>query len=325
MWSVVGHEWAVALMRRSLVESRVGHAYLITGSPQIGKTTLARTFAQALNCTHPQVTERPCGACRACRLVRDGNHPDVQIIEPDGLYLKIDQIRALQHQVALSPVEGHWKVYILREMERATTEAANALLKTLEEPPSHAVLLLTASEVEALLPTIVSRCQPIMLRPLSRQTVEQALIERWQVSPERASLLARLSGGRLGWSVEASQKPSVLERRSQRLDELQELMGQGRAERFSCAEKLGRDPATLREVMSLWLTWWRDLLLLVHGSSATLTHQDRSEELHHLAEKLQVEQARQAVGAIRAAIQGLDRHANPRLTIEVLMLNLPTL
>lgn len=325
MWSVVGHEWAVALLRRSLAEGRVGHAYLITGSPQIGKTTLARTFAQALTCTHPQVTERPCGACRACRLVSEGNHPDVRIIEPEGAYLKIGQIRALQHQVALSPVEGRWKVYILREMERATTEAANALLKTLEEPPSHAVLLLTAGEVEALLPTIVSRCQPIPLRPLHRQTVEKALVERWQVSPEQASLLARLAGGRLGWAVEAGQKPFVLERRSQRLKELQELMGQGRAERFAYAEKLSRDSATLREVMSLWLTWWRDLLLLVHSSTASLTHQDHSENLHRLAVKLQPEQARQAVEAIRTAIRGLDSHVNARLTAEVLMLNLPTL
>lgn len=324
MWSVIGHEWAVALLRHSLAEGRVGHAYLITGSPQIGKTTLARTFAQALNCTHTEVADRPCGACRACRLVSDGNHPDVQIIRPEGLYLKIGQIRAMQHQVALSPMEGRWKVYILREMERATTEAANALLKTLEEPPSHAVLLLTASEVEALLPTIVSRCQPITLRPLNRQAVETALADRWQVPPEQALLLARLSGGRLGWAVEASQRPAVLERRAQRLGELKELMGQGRAERFAYAAKLSRDPSIMREVMGLWLTWWRDLLLLVHGSTAMLTHQDLGADLRHLAQSLLPEQALQTVEAIRTAIQGLDSHANARLTAEMLMLNLPT-
>lgn len=324
MWPVIGHEWAVALLRRSLAEGRVGHAYLITGSPQIGKTTLAQTFAQALNCAHAEADERPCDACRSCRLVRDGNHPDVQVIEPDGAYLKIAQIRALQHQVALSPMEGRWKVYILREMERATAEAANALLKTLEEPPSHAVLILTASETEALLPTIVSRCQPIPLRSLSRQVVQQALVERWQVPPERASLLTNLSGGRLGWAVEVSQKPSLLERRLQWLDELRALMGQGRAERFAYAEKLSRDPAILREVMALWLTWWRDLLIMAHGSAATLTHQDRSVDLHHLAERLPAAQALQTVEAIRAAIQALDSNVNPRLTAEVLMLNLPT-
>ncbi len=324
MWSVVGHEWAVALLRRSLAEGRVGHAYLITGSPHIGKTTLARVLAQALNCAHPEADERPCGECRSCRLVSNNHHPDVQFIGPDGVYLKIGQIRDVQRQVALSPLEGRRKVYILQDMERATVEAANALLKTLEEPPSHAVLILTASEAEALLPTIVSRCQVLPLRPLSRQAIEQALMERWQVSPEQALLLANLSGGRLGWAVEAAVQPSFLKRRAQRLDELQELMGQGRAERFIYADRLSRNAATLRETAALWLTWWRDLLLIAHGSTATPTHQDRSAELHRWAAKLQPEQVLQVVEATRAAIRGLDSNANPRLTAEVLMLNLPT-
>ncbi len=325
MWPVIGHEWAVALLRRSLAEGRVGHAYLITGSPQIGKTTLARTLAQALNCTHAETEARPCGDCRSCLLVRHAHHPDVQIIEPDGAYLKIGQIRDLQRQVALSPMEGRYKVYILREMARATAEAANALLKTLEEPPAHAVLILTASEAEALLPTIVSRCQPILLRPLSRQVVRQALVEHWQVTPEQAALLANLSGGRLGWAVEASQNPQALQDRARRLSELQELLAQGRAERFAYVEKLSRDSAVLRQVLALWLTWWRDVLLLAQGSTATLTHQDCRPELHRLAAKLSPEQAHRAVDAVRGAIAALDSNANSRLTAEVLMLNLPTL
>ena len=123
--------------------------------------------------------------------------------------------------------------------------------------------------------------------------------------------------------MEAGQKPAVLERRSQRLDELQELLKHGRAERFAYAARLSRSPATLRATMCLWLTWWRDLLLLTHGSVTRLTHQDRNESLRRIAERLKPEQALQAVEAIRAAVRGLDSHTNPRLTVEVLMLSLP--
>jgi len=156
VWQVVGHEWAVELLKRSLTNGRVAHAYLLTGPPQIGKTTLALNFAQALNCQNP---EGPCGECLSCRKIAHGTHPDVRVIEGQGGTIKIDQIRALQRQAALSCTEGRWKVFILRQMERATTEAANCLLKTLEEPPAHVILVLTASEADALPPTIVSRCQ----------------------------------------------------------------------------------------------------------------------------------------------------------------------
>lgn len=324
MWQIVGHKWAVDLLRRSLFEDRVGHAYLITGPPQIGKTTLARTFARALNCTHPDVDARPCGACRACRLVGADTHPDVQIIEPDGAYLKIAQVRALQQQVALSPVEGRRKVYILREMERATPEAANALLKTLEEPPAHVVLLLTASEPEALLPTIVSRCQPIPLRPTSRRTVEQALADRWGAAPAQAALLAGLSGGRLGWAVNVCQDPAALDARTRHLDTLQTLLSQDRAERFAFAAKLSRSTA-LQKTLNLWLTWWRDALLLSHGSQTQLTHRDREAELERVAQSLSPEEIRRVVEALCRAIDALDRHANSQLTAEVLMLALPTI
>ncbi len=319
MWQVVGHEWAIELLERSLAAERVAHAYLLVGPPQIGKRTLALNFAQALNCVGE---EPPCGQCPACQRIAHGNHPDVRFIEAAGTAIKIEQIREMQREVALSPHSGRWKVFIIREMERATAEAANCLLKTLEEPPSQVVVVLTAGEVERLLPTIVSRCQVLALRPLSLQMTQRALEERWGVEAGRAELLARLSGGRLGWAVVASQGPAVLERRAQRLEELHTLMGQGRVERLEYARKLSQDAKETRRVLELWLSWWRDLLLMASGCPQQITNVDyramlegqvRGRALHHF---------RDAVEAIQSAIRNLESNVNPRLTLEVLMLHL---
>jgi DNA polymerase-3 subunit delta' len=120
MWQVVGHEWAVDLLRRSLARERVAHAYLLTGPSQIGKRSLALNFAQALNCLNKN-EEKPCGQCLACSKIAHGNHPDVQIIEGETGTLKIDQMRILRHEATLSPLEGQWKVYIIRPPPKPPT------------------------------------------------------------------------------------------------------------------------------------------------------------------------------------------------------------
>jgi DNA polymerase-3 subunit delta' len=321
MWQVVGHEWAVDLLKRALASERVAHAYLFTGPPQIGKRSLALNFAQALNCLDQ---EKPCGQCLACNKVAHGSHPDVQIIEGEGKTLKIDQMRTLRHEAALSPLEGRWKVYIIRQMEQATAEAANCLLKTLEEPPPHVILMLTASQSEALFPTIISRCQVLSLRPLATETVQRALQERWGADVERAELLARLSGGRLGWAVTANQNDAILAHRAKYLDEMIALMAQGRVERLEYAQQLSHNSEAIPELLHLWLGWWRDLLLAAGGSSAGIINIDREDILRAQAQRYSLSQVRNFVEALRVAAWRLERNANTRLTLEVLLLSLPT-
>ena len=322
MWQVVGHKWAVELLERSLANGRTAHAYLLLGLPQIGKTTLALNFAQVLNCLGEG---KPCGQCRSCLKIAHGNHPDVRVIEAVNGTIKIDQIRAMQREVVLSPHEGRWKIYIIRQMERATTEAANCLLKTLEEPPDQVILVLTASDMDQLLPTIISRCQVLNLRPPSRLLVQKALEERWEVDPGRARLLARLSDGRLGWAVRASGDEAILRKRERRLDEMMELMGQGRVERLRYAQHLSTSPDGLREVLDLWLSWWRDLLLIEGGSSTEISNVDREATLRSQARGYSLTQVRDFIEALRTAVWQLEHNANTRLTLEILMLNLPIL
>lgn len=341
-WGLIGHEWAIEGLARCLAEDRVAHAYLFTGPHAIGKTTLARALAQALECTG---AVRPCGECTGCRKVARDRHPDVQVIEgvPVGYkidessppppprknereprLLKIDQIRALQHDLSRSPFEGRWKIAILRRFDEANDEAANAFLKTLEEPPPHTRLMLTARDASLLLPTITSRCQVLSLRPLTLSQVETALIERWQVEPSQARLLARLSGGRLGWAVRASQAESqVLAARRHHLEMLQTALAQGRAERITLAGDLAKDKENLPELLQSWTGWWRDILLIQNGQESRATNLDYADVLRDQAGRFTLSQVEEILKSLRATARYVEQNVNARLAAEVLLLNFP--
>ncbi|MCK6624600.1 MAG: DNA polymerase III subunit delta' [Anaerolineae bacterium] len=320
---VVGHEWALDLLNRQQAAGRAPQALLLTGPPNVGKSTVARFWAQQLNC---QQISPPCGQCSSCRKIVSGNHPDVRIFDSDDQALKIDDIRNLQRELSLSPNEGRYRVVVLANFERATLSAANALLKTLEEPASQAILVLTATDPGALLPTIVSRCQLLALRPLPHERVVKALREHWQAKPEQAELLAQLAAGRLGWAVKALNDTELLNRREQHLQELISLLQAGRAERLAYAHQLSRDGAMLREVLTLWLTIWRDLLLLQSGAAQTkIMNLNWQEQLQQLAGHSSLAEASQMVARLRTALINLERNVNPRLSLEVLLLKLPKL
>jgi DNA polymerase III subunit delta' len=339
-WGLVGHTWAVQALTHSIAADHVAHAYLITGAHAIGKTTLARAFAQALQCTG---ATRPCGQCAACLKIARDRHPDVQIGEgvPVGFkfdektppppprandvekrILKIDQIRAIQHTVSRAPFEGRWKIIVLRRFEEANEEAANAFLKTLEEPPRHTRIILTARDPSVVLPTIVSRCQVLALRPLAREEVESALVARWNVPSEQAHLLARLSGGRLGWAVRAGADAAILETRREHLDELDAILREGRAERFARADKIAKRDDVF-QLLDQWVGWWRDVLLTQTGDGSRVTNIDRQSELSERAGQMTLAQVQDALQAVRTTIRHLNQNVNARLAVEVLMLSLP--
>lgn len=324
-WTTVGHDWAVTALQRAVAADSVSHAYLFTGPPGVGRSTLARDLAAALLCEHEIAAHRPCGSCRACRLVAGEHHPDLHLVSSErvGASLKIEQIRELTHRLTLTPVEGRRQVAVLNRFEEATPSAANALLKTLEEPPPYVVLVILAQETDVLLPTIVSRCQRFPLRALPVVDVKRALVGCWDASPEEAELLAHLSSGRLGWAVRRLEDREALARRGACLDDLDRLAQAPLVRRFEYAEKLAKDPVATQETLDLWTSWWRDVLLLVSGSGAHITNVDRDEQLRRYARYLDLATVASMVRALRDTTQRLQRNANKRLTLEVLMLDLP--
>jgi DNA polymerase-3 subunit delta' len=324
-WGIIGHQWAVDLLSDQISRDAARHAYLFTGPRGVGRRTLAIRLAQALNCPNVSSLGSPCFECRICSLIDRMQHPDLAIVqsENEGRTLKVDQIRSLQHDLSLSPYEAKYRVAILLRFEEASPSAANALLKTLEEPPPQVVIILSAESSERLLPTIVSRCEVLRLRPLAVNEVSQGLVNKWELPSEQAELLAHLSGGRPGYAFRLQNEPELLDKRNKWIADLKKMISATRADRFNYAEILAKDKETLNEVLQVWLSFWRDVLVVSIDAPLPLTNLDQDKEIKHLASQINRNESRQFLSRIEQTILLLSRNVNPRLATEVLLLDLP--
>ena len=336
MWKIIGQEEAVSYFTGGIKKDRLSHAYLFSGLPHTGKMTLAIELAKAVNCTAGDV---PCGECVSCRRIEDGKHTDVRIInlttgvEPGDkprMEIGIDVFRKdILKQVSLPPFEGKCRVYIFEEAEKLSEAAANCFLKTLEEPLGRVLFILLAADENLLPATVVSRCQHIKLRPLPLPEIESTLIKRYNVTPEKAKLIAHLSHGAAGWAVAAAGDEMLLEDYAEVVGKAASLIQAGYDERFSHAGALalqfGRRNGLTEEFLTTLSDYWRDLLLVKLGINEGITNINMQLELTKCAENLSVGEIREFISDIHAAKRQLELNASPRLVLEVLMLNMPRL
>jgi DNA polymerase-3 subunit delta' len=325
MWQVIGQDKILSLLDYSLKTNTIAHAYLLAGPPHVGKRTLAINVAQALNCDGPEL---PCGQCRSCQRILKGKHADVTPIGLDSkTEIGIDDIRGLQRLANLPPYEGKCKVFIIDDAEYLSTEAANSLLKILEEPPPRVVWLLLAAEEERLLPTIISRCQRLELKPVPSERVHEILVNSYNVDANKAKLLTQLCHGRLGWALAALANDDILEQRSQRIAKLVSLLTASLEQRFAYAQELAsqfsQDRRAGAEIIEIWLDWWRDLMLIKGGCQEAITNVDYEIALEEQARGLSLSEIKGFLANFCLLQEEISKNVNPRLAWEWLMLNLP--
>jgi len=334
MWQVIGQEKAVHLLKRSLEKEAFAHTLLFSGPPHIGKMTLAMDFARALNC---QAEESPCGECSICQRITQAKHADVQVIGLENnaengeakkqTEIGIERIRQMQHSASLPPFEGDYKVFIIDGAELLSIEAANCLLKTLEEPADRVVFILLTKNTELIPQTVVSRCQKLALKPMSAEAVAEELVNKYNTEPQKARLLSRLCHGCIGWAISASVDDKVMEQYFEKRQAILEIMGSSCEDRFNYAGRLARQfsqkKQDVQQELEIWLDIWHDLLLAKSGSACNIMNTDIEEKINEMTDGYSLGGIRCFIGAIQAAGEQLKRNASPRLVLEVMMLDIP--
>ena len=333
MWRTIGQEMAVAVLGKSLESGQLAHAYLFTGPAGVGKMTLAIDLARALNCGAP---EPPCGRCPSCVRIEQGKHADVQVLKlnpgdsgentRNKAEIGVEQVKQLQHLASLPPFEGKCRVFIIDGADLVSTEAANRMLKTLEEPESRVVFVLLALTGAGVLETVASRCQRLDLQPMPVEKIKNALIGSG-IDREKARLLAGLCRGCYGWALTAAGDEGFLEQHRLKRDTMFDIINSDTAKRFDHAARMAaafsQKRQTVIDELDLWLGLWHDILLLKTGCPESVINIDIRDRLSRLAGDYSLAEIKACTRSIREASARLGLNASPRLVLDVLMLDLP--
>ncbi|MFP4372251.1 MAG: DNA polymerase III subunit delta', partial [Halanaerobium sp.] len=259
--SVIGQKEAVEILQDEIKKDRISHAYLFSAKKGSGKSKLAFEFAKASFCEESVADS--CGSCINCRKMDHQNHPDfklISVLEAKSA-ISIDQIRELKKEIAYKPYDSDHKIYVIEEAEKMTKEASNSLLKTLEEPPSFATIILLAADSGKLLPTIVSRCQQIELRNVSRHKIKELLLAEG-LKEEQAEIISRTAAGSPGKALAIAEIENYFEKREQIYDFLKNINSKNTIEIFQITEKLSSLLKDDFPCFNLLSDWYRDIMMI---------------------------------------------------------------
>ena len=329
---ILCQERAIEFLKRVISRGKIPHAYLFAGIPGIGKATTALALTGAVNCQQ-QTEGEGCAQCPSCRQIAGGNFPDLHMIEPDGQNIKIEQIRDLNRTLGFKPLSGKYRVSIIRQAETMTDEAANSLLKTLEEPPQNNILILNVTEPQALFPTIVSRCQKVLFRPIPVRAIADWLTAHQTLEKEEAAVLAKISEGSLGHALRMCDEGFFKMREEYLSDliQLPELTSEQTLEKaLQYARKgkkgggdTGNGGTELFDMLSIWKSWYRDLLLVKLGcASNLLINVDFSQKLQKMSRRTNIEHLMESFFIMDQSQRDLLQNRNLDLMMENALLSL---
>ncbi|GAB6086071.1 DNA polymerase III subunit delta' [Alkaliphilus crotonatoxidans] len=318
--AIIGQDRTIESLKIALTRKQVSHGYLIEGLAGLGKRTIARELAMGIVCQSKE--NKPCHTCQSCIKSQHGNHPEIKWIEPEGA-IKIEQIRELQKEILMKPYEGKYKVFVLCNAETMTTQAQNALLKTLEEPPTYGVLILLVNNINRLLPTVASRCQALRLRPVEKNKIADFLEAKKGISNEAARVVAAFSDGIPGKALQLLEDEDFIRRRNTLFEITRELLNQNTIVLLDRVQFFVEEKNYAEELLDIFTSWYRDLLIYRETQAFQfIMNYDKMKEIQEQASKIGLKQLREIIFMIDKAKQNLKSNVNYQLNFEVMLLNI---
>jgi DNA polymerase III subunit delta' len=321
MSDILGQAGAIQTIARAISARKLAQAYLFSGPSGVGKASTALALAGALNCLNSP--GQGCLECLSCQKIQRGLHPDLHVIVPDGVFIKIDQVRALEQHLGFPPHEGRYRVIIIDGAEQLNPYAANALLKSVEEPRPSTVFILVSAATHRIVPTLISRCQRLRFLPLSSEALLSVVQRHHQGDPllQRATVGLAEGSARRALDLLQDEQMSSLQAA---LDALIEATSQNTVVRlFQATTEVGKDRLYLAQLLDLWRTWLRDLLLLTENlDEGRLINTDRLLQLREAAKGQTYRGVLHQLRAVDETHAALRGNVNPTLAMENLVLSL---
>jgi len=318
---VVGQDTVIRCIKNSIANKRIAHAYLFCGPDGVGKSLVARVLASTLNCKDRGL--EPCGVCLSCMKAESGNHPDIIPVRTEKASISVDDIRELQRSMQKKPYEGGLKVYIIYEAHKMTEQAQNALLKTLEEPPGHIIIIMLAVSQYELLSTIISRCQVIKFTSAPEKAIENYLINRYNVQKEEARYMAAFSGGIVGRALAFLSDDSVKKERDEVIRLIREIYKRDRLYALMQADYFLGNKDRIDYILEIMMSWFRDLLVYKETiDSKYLINLDKEQLIIEDSEKFTCSGLLSIIDIIKQTSDNIRSNVNYQLSIEAMLLKI---
>ena len=320
---IIGHEQIIEHLRSAITLDKISHAYILNGPEDSGKMMLAEAFAMALQCEGEG--ERPCLACRSCKQAVDHNQPDIIYVSHEKPNtIGVDDIRTqVINDIVIKPYSSRYKVYIIDEAQKMNQQAQNALLKTIEEPPAYAVILLLTTNADSFLPTILSRCITLNLKAVKADVIRSYLMQKYQIPDYQADICAAFSQGNVGKAVKLAASSDFAELKASVLQLMKRLSDIDLYEMTAAVKQIAEYKLTVNDYFDLMMIWFRDVLYFkATGDVNGLIFKDEVYDIKKQAEKRSYQGIETILKALETAKVRISANVNFDLVIELLLLTI---